>query len=186
MSENKENDNHQQEESEQNINIEEQLIDKKLKVSSIIEENEKLKEQMLYFVAENENFRKRSAKQIEDAGKFAVNKFAKDLIEVLENLYLATANISDDLLKKDEAVNAIFQGVEMTKATMLSVFAKNGIKRIFPEVGEAFDHNVHEAVSYIEQEGFEDNSIVDVMRAGYLLHDRLLKPAVVILAKSVK
>lgn len=186
MSENKENDNHQQEESEQNINMEEQLVDEKINVSAIIEENEKLKEQMMYFVAENENFRKRSAKQIEDAGKFAVNKFAKDLIEVLENLYLATANISDELLKKDEVVNAIFQGVEMTKATMLNVFAKNGIKRIFPEVGEAFDHNIHEAVSYTQQEGFEDNSIVNVMRAGYSLHDRLLKPAVVILAKSVK
>jgi molecular chaperone GrpE len=189
MSENKETDQQEisEEEFEQNNAAEEaveELSDDKL--VAVLEENEKLKEQMMYFVAENENFRKRSTKQVEDAGKFAVTKFAKDLIDVLENLYLATANVSEDLLKENEAVNAIFQGVEMTKTSMLNVFAKHGIKRIFPKEGEAFDHNFHEAVSYIEQEGFEDNSIVNVMRAGYLLNDRLLKPAVVVLAKTAK
>jgi molecular chaperone GrpE len=155
-------------------------------LNAAIAENEKIKEQMMYFVAESENFRKRSAKQVADAGKFAVTKFATDLVEVLENLYLATSNVPEELLEENEAVKAIFQGVEMTKSTMLNVFAKHGITRIFPKSGEVFDHNFHEAISYVEQDGFEDNSVVNVMRAGYLLNDRLLKPAVVILAKAAK
>ncbi len=152
--------------------------------AAALEEIAKLKDQLLYFVADSENFRKRSVKQIEDAGKFAVNGFAKDLIEVLENLYLTIDNVSKELLKENEAVNSIFQGVEMTKITMLNAFVKHGIKRVYPEVGEMFDHNFHEAISYVSQPDLVDNAIVNVMRAGYLLHDRLLKPAIVVLAKN--
>jgi molecular chaperone GrpE len=163
---------------------EEQLEQPEANYEAALEEVAKLKDQLMYLAADSDNFRKRSVKQIEDAGKFAVNKFAKDLIEVLENLYLATGNVPAELLKENEVVNSIFQGVEMTKITMLNAFARHGISRIFPEVGEMFDHNLHEAVSYVPQPDFIDNSIVSVMRAGYLLHDRLLKPAIVVLAKN--
>lgn len=176
----------QDESNEQNKEMSAQLEQVQAELLQSLEENAKLKDQLVYFVADSENFRKRSSKQIEDAGKFSVNNFAKDLIEVLENLYLATSSVSKESLDRNEEVNSIFQGVEMTKATMLNVFAKHGVKRIYPEVGEMFDHNLHEAVTYIEQPDFADNAIVSVMRAGYLLHDRLLKPAIVVLAKSLK
>ncbi len=174
---------------EQNTEVENQETlsnEEEMDYQAILEENAKLKDQLMYLAADTDNFRKRSAKQVEDAGKFAVNSFAKDLIDVLENLYLATKNVSQTTLEENEVVNSIFQGVEMTKINMLNVLSKYGIRRVFPENGEMFDHNFHEAVSYIEQPEFADNSIVNVMRAGYLLHDRLIKPAIVILAKNSK
>lgn len=150
------------------------------------EEIAQLKEQLLRTVAEGENIRKRSMKQVDDASKFAVNSFAKDLIEVLENLYLATDNIPTEALEKDQALLSVYKGVEMTKSTLLGVFEKHGIKRIMPEVGEGFDHNYHQAVSHIEHPELPANAVTNVMRAGYSLHDRLLKPAMVIVAKTTQ
>lgn len=152
--------------------------------AAAIEEIAQLKEQLLRMAADAENSRKRNAKQIEDAGKFAVNKFAQDLIEVLENLYLATDNIPTDALEENNALASIFKGIEMTKTTLLSVFEKYGLKRIMPEIGENFDHNYHEAVSHVEHNELPANSVTNVMRAGYSLHERLLKPAMVVVAKT--
>ncbi len=161
-----------------------ELTQATLAYSKEAEEVIQLKDQILRLAADSENLRKRTTKQVDDAGKFAINNFAKDLIDVLENLYLATNNIPVDSLDKNEHLNSIFKGVEMTKVTFLNVFGKYGITRIFPEIGEMFDHNLHEAVAQIEQPDSADNAIVSVMRAGYILHDRLIKPAMVVVAKA--
>lgn len=158
----------------------------KLELEKLKEENVSLKDQLLRSAAEAENARKRSVKQIEDASKFAVNNFAKDLIDVLENLYLATDNISSHALEQDPILLSVYKGVEMTKSTLISVFNKHGIKRIFPEIGEGFDHNYHQAVSHIEHPELPANAVTNVMRAGYSLHDRLLKPAMVVVAKTAQ
>lgn len=150
------------------------------------EEIARLKDQLLRSAAESENLRKRTAKQIEDAAKFAVNNFAKDLIEVLENLYLATDNIPAEASSEDSALNPIIQGIEMTKTTLINAFEKHGVKRIMPQAGDIFDPNLHQAVAHVEQPEFADNNIVSVMRAGYVLHDRLLKPAMVVVAKNTQ
>lgn len=151
-----------------------------------LEEITQLKDQILRSAAESENLRKRSSKQIDDAGKFAVNGFAKDLIEVLENLYLATDNLPKEEIEKDSVLSSISQGIEMTKTTLINAFEKHGVKRIMPQVKDSFDPNLHQAVAHIEQADFDDNSIVNVMRAGYVLHDRLLKPSMVVVAKSTQ
>lgn len=151
--------------------------------AALLEANITLKEQLLLMAADGENFRKRSAKLVEDAGKFAVNSFSKDLIDVLENLYLVTNNIPAESLESDEVLKSVHQGVEMTKDILINIFTKHGIKRIFPEVGDNFDHNFHEAVANVPQADFAENAIVNVMRAGYMLHDRLIKPAMVVVAK---
>lgn len=148
------------------------------------EEIAECKDQLIRIVAESENIRKRAQKQIEDAGKFAINGFSKDLIEVIENLFLALENIDKDQVNNDENFANLYKGVEMTKNTLVSVFEKHGIKRVHPEVKEFFDHNLHQAVAHIPQEGYQDNMIINVMRAGYVLHDRLIKPAMVVVAKS--
>lgn len=182
MSEEKQNEDVQQDSLEKNIQTElEQALSA---YSKIEEENSQLKDQLLRLAADIENLRKRSAKQVEEAGKFAVNGFAKDLIEVLENLYLATQNLPEDILEESHPLYSMFKGVEITKDTLLKVFEKHGIKRIMPEIGSAFDHNLHQAVSQIEHPEFADNAIIDVMRSGYLLHDRLIKPAIVVVAKA--
>ncbi len=151
-----------------------------------IEEITQLKDQLLRSAAESDNLRKRTAKQIDDAGKFAVNSFAKDLIEVLENLYLATDNIPAQVSSEDSAFNTVIQGIEMTKTTLVNAFEKHGVQRITPKAGEVFNPNLHQAVAHIEQPEFADNNIVSVMRAGYVLHDRLLKPAMVVVAKTTQ
>lgn len=151
-----------------------------------LEEIAQLKDQLVRNIADGDNLRKRTAKQVDDAGKFAINKFAKDLIEVLENLYLVTDNVPEDVLGNNDAFAAVFQGVEMTKTTLINVFDKYGVKRITPKPGEDFDHNLHEAVTQVEQNEFAPNTIVSVMRSGYTLNDRLLKPAMVVVAKMVQ
>jgi molecular chaperone GrpE len=151
-----------------------------------VEEITQLKDQLLRSVAESDNLRKRTAKQIDDAGKFAVNNFARDLVEVLENLYLATDNIPAEALEKDSIFSSILQGVEMTKTTLINIFEKHGIKRITPQAGDTFDPNLHQAVTQIAQPEFADNTIISAMRAGYILHDRLLKPSMVIVAKNTQ
>jgi len=153
--------------------------------AALLEANDKLKEQLLLLAADSENFRKRSAKLVDDASKFAVNSFSKELIDVLENLYLVINNIPAEALETNEILKSVHQGIEMTKNSLLNAFAKHGIKRIFPEAGENFDHNIHEAVANVPEPNFADNTIVSVMRAGYMLHDRLIKPAMVVVAKSV-
>ncbi|MGB4191701.1 MAG: nucleotide exchange factor GrpE [Rickettsiales bacterium] len=156
----------------------------KLANLKLSEENDQLKDQLIRSVADSDNLRKRVSKQVEDASKFAINKFSKDLIDVLENLYLATSNISQEQINESEVFSSVVKGVEMTKSTLISVFDKYGIKRIEPKIGEAFDHNFHEAVSHIEHNDFSANAIIDVMRCGYTLNDRLLKPAMVVVAKA--
>jgi len=166
-------------------NLQEELEQALLAYSKAEEELAQLKDQILRMAAESENIRKRNAKQLEDANKFAVNNFAKDLIEVLENLYLATDAIPAEALEEENSsLASIFKGVEMTKTTLLNVFDKYGVKRIYPNIGENFDHNFHQAVAHIEHPDFNENAITSVMRAGYALHDRLIKPAMVVVSKA--
>ena len=176
-----------QEDLQEDLKEMEATIEPDVEISFKEEDDEltKLRDQLVRSVADQENLRKRSAKQIDDAGKFAINNFAKDLIDVLENLYLATENIPEDETINNEALTSILQGVEMTKDTLVNVFTKYGIRRVFPSIGDDFDHNYHQAISHIVQPDFADNAIVNVMRAGYVLNDRLIRPAMVVVAKTV-
>jgi molecular chaperone GrpE len=177
-----------QEEEQEDLKETEVTIDPEVEITLKVDDGDevkKLRDQLIRSVADQENFRKRAAKQIDDAGKFAINNFAKDLIDVLENLYLATDNMPEDESIKNEALTSILQGVEMTKVTLVNVFEKYGIRRVFPAVGDNFDHNFHQAVSHIAQPDFVDNAIVNVMRAGYILNDRLIRPAMVVVSKTV-
>jgi molecular chaperone GrpE len=80
----------------------------------------------------------------------------------------------------------LMEGVEMTKREFMSVFERNGIKRIYPAVGEFFDHNIHQAVAHIPDSDNPEGSVVQVLQAGYSIKDRLLRPAMVGVAKAVE
>lgn len=144
---------------------------------------EELKNQLLRALAEVENVRKIKDKQIEDMSKFAVSKFAGDIISVVENLYRANDNIPTEKLENDPLVKNINDGIEIIKKDLTSTLGKYGVKRIFPTAGDQFDHNIHQAVSQVEEQNFTSGSVISVMQAGYILHDRLLRPAMVIVAK---
>lgn len=146
-------------------------------------EIEKYREQNLRLSAEIENVRKRGLRDLEEANKYSITKFAKDLIEVLENLYRAEASINIKELEQNLTLKQIFSGVELTKKTMLDAFEKQSIKRIDP-MGEQFHHDYHQAIVQIPSKEHKSGTIVQVIQAGYTINDRLLRPALVAVAKE--
>jgi molecular chaperone GrpE len=144
---------------------------------------DKLKDQLMRALADAENTRKRAQKEVDDAYKYAVGNFAKDLVAVLENLYRAEESIPAEEAEKNELFSNLYKGVEMTKNEFIRVFEKHGLKRINP-MGEKFDHNLHQAVAQIPDAEHEEGTVVQVLQAGYILQDRLIQPAMVGVAKK--
>lgn len=142
-----------------------------------------MKEQLIRTMAEMENLRKRTDREMSEARKYAVTGFARDLVSVVDNLQLALQNIPEEDRKKDDKLNNLVQGIEMTFNELLRAFEKNGIVRIDPK-GEKFNHNHHQAVAQVEDADAEPGSVAQVLQAGYIINDRLLRPAMVTVAKG--
>lgn len=146
------------------------------------EEIARLKDQLIRAVAETENVRKRAQRDLDEANKYAVSNFARHLVSVLENLQRATASIDDELRAQNPQVKNLAEGVEMTQRELLGVFDKFGIRRIDPK-GEKFDHNLHQAMTQMEDDTVPPGTVLQVLQAGYTIHDRLLQPALVNVSK---
>ena len=145
-----------------------------------------LKDQLLRAMAETENVRRRAEKQVEDAAKYAVTGFARDLINVLENLYRAGESVTPEAMEEIPLLKNISDGVEMTKRELLNVFDRYGIARIDPAIGDTFDPHLHQAVAQVPTPDVAVGTIAHVMQAGYTIKDRLLRPAMVAVAKEVE
>lgn len=143
----------------------------------------KTKDQLLRLAAEFENYKRRTSKEIEEAHKFAMSKFARDLIDVLENLHRAESSFSTEVLESNDSFKAIFSGIELTKKSLIDVFEKYGIKRIDP-IGEQFNHDYHQAIMQVPSKTHANGEVVQVIQAGYVMNERLLRPALVAVAKS--
>ena len=155
------------------------------KLAELESENAELKDKVLRIAADSENLRKRYEKQLEDSNKYAITNFAKDLMSVMDNLFRTLEFPVQDLLENQE-FNNIFKGIEMTKDDLVKVFKKYKIDRVAPEAGSDFDYNLHQAVSQIETTEFKHGKIVNLMQAGYMISDRLLRPAMVVVAKATE
>ena len=129
--------------------------------------------------AEVENMRRRVTMDVEKAHKFALNKFANELLPVVDNLDRALAAID----QTDEQFKSIVEGIEMTVSSLNRALEKSGVEQINP-VGETFNPELHQAMTMIEVPGAEPNSVIDVMQKGYQLNGRLLRPAMVVVAKA--
>jgi molecular chaperone GrpE len=140
------------------------------------------KDRLLRALAETENVRRRAQREREDAQKYALAGFAKDLLSVADNLRRALESLPESEVK-DERSRSLLAGVAATERELLSVFERNGIKRIDPR-GERFDHNFHQAIFEAERPDQPSGTIVEVLQPGYVLHDRLLRPAMVGVAKG--
>lgn len=141
-----------------------------------------LKDKLLRAVAEVENIRRRGGREREEAHKFAVTRFARDLCEVADNLRRAIDSVPDD--SADDAVGQnLMEGVRMTERVMHEVFSRHGIRQI-DAAGERFDPNLHEAMTEIEAPDAAPGTVVQVFQTGYVINDRLLRPARVIIAKG--
>ncbi|MCC7260100.1 MAG: nucleotide exchange factor GrpE [Alphaproteobacteria bacterium] len=149
---------------------------------ALVEEVAALKDQLLRAVAESENIRRRAQRDLEDARKYAVSGFARELVGVTENLQRALESVPPEAREKDEFLKTLTEGVQITQQELLSIFEKAGIRRIDP-LGQKFDHNFHQAVVQIVDPDNEPGTVVQVIQAGYVIHDRLLRPAMVGVAK---
>jgi molecular chaperone GrpE len=151
-------------------------------LQAVIEEKDAeiaaLKDQALRALAETENTRRRGERELQDMSKYAVTGFARDLVSVLENLQRAIDSIPADMKESQPAVKNLAVGVEMTLSELLGIFNRQGIQRIDP-MGQKFDHNLHQAVAQIDTPDAEAGTVVQVLQAGYVIHDRLLRPAMV-------
>lgn len=153
------------------------------KILALQAELDKTKDQMLRALAEAENNRKRALKDRDDASRYAVASFAKDLLHVADNLRRALEAIPPELAKVDPRVRNTVEGIEAIEREMLKAFEKTGIRKIVPD-GELFNPNYHEVMFEAPGSGKPPGTIVQVIDTGYLLHDRLLRPARVGVAKD--
>ena len=128
--------------------------------------------------AEIDNIRRRTEQDIEKAHKFALEKFAKDILNTIDNLERALATPANI---EDESVKALFDGVELTLKELLATVARFGVEPV-GVVGEVFNPDLHQAISMQPMEGFETNQITTVLQKGYLLNGRVIRPAMVMVA----
>jgi len=152
------------------------------RVAALESELAEHKDQLLRALAETENVRRRAQREREDALKYAVAGFAKELLSVADNLRRALDSLPQSEVK-DERTRGLVTGVEATERELLSVFERHGLRRIDPE-GERFDHNLHQAIFEAERPGKPGGIVIEVLQPGYVLHDRLLRPAMVGVAKQ--
>ena len=153
-------------------------------IEKLNEEIQDLKDQRLRAAAELENFRKRAEKDQSDALKYGVSNFAKEIISIKDNIERAQSSISDDVRSNDD-VKSVVEGLDLIAQSAVSTFEKIGIKKI-ESLNEKFDHNLHQAMMEIENDKVEPGTIVQELIPGYTLHDRLLRPAMVGVAKKTQ
>lgn len=140
------------------------------------------KDRLLRALAETENTRRRAQREREDALKYAITGFAKDLLSAADNLRRALESLPESEVR-DERTRSLLAGVAATERELLSVFERHGIRRIDPQT-EPFDHNFHQAIFEAERQDQPPGTIVEVLQPGYVLHERLLRPAMVGVAKG--
>lgn len=153
------------------------------RVAELEAEVAKLKNDVLYAKADTENVRRRLEQQAEDRGKYAVGNFAKDVLAVADNLRRALDALPPGQREGNEGVNALTVGVELTERELLATFERYGIRPIAAQ-GERFDPNLHQAMMEMEDVTQPEGTVVLVMQAGYTIHDRLLRPALVGVSKG--
>lgn len=153
---------------------------------ALLRERDQLKDQLLRALAETENMRRRTERETQSARKYGHTSFARDLVGAIDNLARAieAAGASgSEAVAADEATQSLIKGIELSWTEILSVIEKHGITQINP-VGEKFDYNQHQAMFELPTDEHEPGMVVEVVQHGYMLHDRLLRPAMVGVSKA--
>jgi molecular chaperone GrpE len=146
-------------------------------------EVESLRDQRLRALAEAENVRRRADREKSDASQYAVTKFARDMVSIADNFSRALAACPPELrAAADPQIRAVLDGVEATDRQLMATLERYGVKPISTEDGK-FDPNLHQAIAEVPGKGKPPGSIVDVVQMGYMIGDRLLRPAMVTVAK---
>jgi molecular chaperone GrpE len=157
----------------------EPLLNAEEQIEALQQELVSTKDNALRMVAEAQNIKRRAEKDIDNARKYALEKFASELLAVADNMERAL-EASDS---ENEQLKPLTEGIELTQKSLLDILAKFNVEQLNP-LGEPFDPQVHQAMSMIESPDAEPNSVTLVMQKGYTLNGRLLRPAMVMVAKA--
>ncbi len=142
------------------------------------------KDKLLRTLAEMENLRKRTEREVADTRQYAIAAFARDVLAVADNMHRALDAIGDELRQSsDTKVKALVEGVDLTERELLKILERNGVRKFSP-LGEKFDPNLHQAMYEVPDSGAAAGSVAQVIQAGYMLGDRVLRPALVAVAKA--
>ena len=147
-------------------------------IAKLNEENKQLKDKLMRTIADMENLRQRTKREKTDTAKYAVSKFAGDILGVSDNLHRAFEHVEADKLEDNPDLKTLYEGVEMTERELEKVLERHGITRLSPE-GERFDPNLHQAMFKIPNPDVPEGTVLQVVQAGYVIGDRLLRSAMV-------
>lgn len=151
-----------------------ELEDEAVELDELRAERDELKDRWMRALADAENARKRGDKARREAEQYGGSKLARDMLPVFDNMKRAVESITEE---QKEASAALIEGIELTMRELLKTFAKHGIEIVSPEVGDKFDPNMHEAMFEAPVPGTKSGEIIQVSAQGFMLHDRLLRPA---------
>lgn len=150
----------------------------------LVRENEELKDRALRVAAEMENLRRRTARDVHDARAYAIANFAREMLSVSDNLRRALDAIpAEARASGDAGFTTLIEGVELTERAMLAALEKHGVKKLEPE-GQKFDPHFHQAMFEIPNPDVPNNTVVQVVQTGYVIGERVLRPAMVGVAKG--
>ena len=151
-----------------------ELEDEAIELDELKAERDEYKDRWMRALADAENARKRADKSRRDAEMYGGSKLARDMLPVYDNMKRAMEAITEE---QKAAAPAVIEGIELTMRELLNVFKKHGLEIIVPEVGDKFDPNQHEAMFEAPVPGTKAGDIIQVSAEGFMLHDRLLRPA---------
>ena len=142
-----------------------------------------LTDRLLRAHADMDNLRKRTERDKEDTAKYAITKFARDVLSIGDNLQRAIAAVPAGAADADPALKALIDGVTLTDREFLNILERNGVKRVVPE-GQPFNPHQHQAMVEVENREVAPGTVIQVYQPGYVLEDRVLRPAMVVVAKG--
>ena len=144
------------------------------------------KDKLLRTLAEMENLRKRTEREVLDARLYGIAGFARDVLAVADNMHRALDAIRPERREStDPTVKALIEGVELTERELLKILEKNGVKKFSPQ-GEKFDPNVHQAMYEVPTSDLPPGQVAEVIQAGYMIGERVLRPAMVAVSKAAQ
>ncbi|ATP11707.1 nucleotide exchange factor GrpE [Bartonella henselae] len=152
-------------------------------LAALQDENKELKDQLLRLAADMENLRRRTARDVADAKAYSIANFARDMLSVSDNLNRALDAIPEGAKENDAGLKTLAEGVEMTERAMIAALERHGVQKIHPE-GQKFDPHFHQAMFEIPNSDVPDNTVQQVVQAGYIIGERVLRPAIVGVAKG--
>ena len=153
-------------------------------IALLVREAAEYKDKLLRALADMENLRKRTEREVADSRLYSVTSFARDILNVADNMHRALNALDVGLRERaDAGVKALLDGVELTERELLNALEKHGVKKLEP-VGLKFDPNMHQAMYEVPDSTTPAGHVVQVIQAGYMIGDRVLRPALVAIAKA--